>query len=912
MEKNALKSFDISSFDIEVKYNQEIAPINESIEALHNELQRKSLHSHKDFLAREKLTIENIEKIRLEQEEQKQILASEKQAELDELQEKKLHIKHELETFIEKTNNENENLFADINNELEALKQSEQDDIQEIENRYNVNVTTQVEIRDFFKSNYDKNMETQQQIIEQYNLLFTEKMVEIDQIKQQTDQMIEEKLAQFSEAKILENKQTTLLFEEVEREFNKDTTNIRKDSNLRAKEIKEMIDGMKKVIHDRYLDYMSILSERRTQIKIDIDERTKLIDKDLEINLEKLNKELSSELDSLSNRTQKSIKMKFDLFNLRAETTKKYEIAFMEEEMLLIADETKYIQKILDDELQNLDKLEIFLLSDQNEIKELGDYFKSINLSLKKELNSFEISNNNYLVKHEVIKAEFIKKYNSLFQQFKKQLVEFNQTKLSQMTKLNQEIDDINLYLDFSDSQKEIQVNDLRKSIEINETKEKYNMLFAKQNHRLSLLNHELSTKIAIEKARINDLCSEIQLQIDVILLKLDLDQQIIEVDANNKELSELHSQRIDNSKFERIILDEKYAKELLVHDYQQQIFELEAKRDNELLLTELEAEIKFAESQTSSKITAIQNQLEQETIQMKETIRAFEFEKESISKNIDTKNTLRLIEFDKQTNHVNVEFDNKVKLIQEALIRETKDAKNSLTQLEHFINERVYKLDFASLTLSDFIQNTDSTLQDEHLSLEDLASTVGKADDMVLQATDFISQSYNVFNQAVDFMFDLERRTLEKKINACSDDSESKKLAKSFQSLLKEQDKKLQYILNTRKENENSIIFEIRNNFEAINKQKSSDKVTYVSELNKIYHDAFETLESFRNNITSEIQIVYSPITQANRDIIDYANEHAAKTISAHDSTRQQDLNQINEELEVFIKEQEALKVQS
>ncbi|MBU1019928.1 MAG: hypothetical protein KJ847_01830, partial [Firmicutes bacterium] len=912
MKKNELNGFDITSFDIELEFNQKIAPIYKTIESLHNELQNKSVQTHKDFLAREKLVAKTMADIRLAHQEQIERIKTENQDELDVLLAKEQQFSSKLEDYITLVTKENNLLLAQINADIETLKQSEAKDLEAISTHYKENITKHVEVNNIFKSNFDHNMQTQNQTIEQYKVLLAEKINEISQLKQETDQLIEETLSQFIASKESENKNISQTHEEIERDLNKDTTNIRKDSNLKTKEIKTMVDEMKKSIHDRYVQFQSILSTQADQIKKDLQKRNQLIDKDLEIHLEKLNQELSSELDSLSGKTQKSINMKFELFNLRAKTTKQYEKAMADEALDLIQKEITYIQKVLDDELQNLDKLEIFFLNDQNEIKDSGDYFKSLNLSMKKELNQLELANNTYLVNHEKLKATFLKNYNALFHDFKTHLIELNQGKLDQMTEINHEIDEIHHYLDLFESQKEIQVNDLREAIEINEIKEQYQIKFAKQNHRLTLLQHELSTSIAIEEARINDLRSENQLQIEIIQFKMNLEQELEEIKSRSNELEELHLQRLDNFKFERAILDHKYSKELSVIEHKQQAYDLQTKRNIAMMIKELEAKINIMETQITSQSEVVQQHLEEEIIKLNEKINEYIFEKDSIAKKIQTDIDIHAIELDKQKHLIHLKFDKNHKMIEDALDHETKESRKNLAKVENMINDRIYKLEYSSLMFDNFYQTSKSTLMDTHLSLEELSTTVGTHTALISQAKTYISKTYEVLDQAVDFMFDLEKRVLDGKITACTDLSETKKLNKTMQTLLKDQEKKLQYILTTKKENEDTILSDVVSAFDTINKQNLSDKSEYIVQIGEVYQQTYDNLQSFKNSVITDVEALYSPISKSDRDHITYVKENAKKAIELNDLHRQEECKTLEDTFESYRTEQERIKSDS
>ena len=79
-------------------------------------------------------------------------------------------------------------------------------------------------------------------------------------------------------------------------------------------------------------------------------------------------------------------------------------------------------------------------------------------------------------MKREQINIEVIRIYTYLFDAFKQSLLSLNKSSIEQLTVINQELDEINKYLDTSEPLKEIEVNKLRENIEVTEIKERYNM----------------------------------------------------------------------------------------------------------------------------------------------------------------------------------------------------------------------------------------------------------------------------------------------------------------------------------------------------------------------------------------------------------------------------------------------------
>ena len=904
MKKTELKSFDIASFDIELEYNSKIAPINTKILKLNKNHETKSLKAHKDFLAKEKQSKEKLALLSDKAVLRDQRIEKAVENKLVKLRSKDNRFKKEFDEYKVIQTSEFNIKLEEIDIEIKELETSQADDITGIKEKYDKNVTSYVEKLDTYNNNYNNNKRLHKQQIIEYDELLVSKLKEISEIKETLDKNIQNKLDIYIERKTNENNNTDQSLLDVERELNNQTTHIRMESNIKVKEIKAFIEGITSEYENNSKAFINELEEQIDLLETEFSERELLVQKDLEMNLNKLNDELNQDEENQTKKTKKSIKMKIELFNLRASTTVGYEERILNEKILILKKEVEFAKETLAYELKNYEKLEVFLLSDQNELKDIGDYFKSINLTLKSELNNFELSNNDYLVKHEKLKTEFVNRYTSLFDGFKNKLLSSNKSSIDQLTGINQEIDEINKYLDTADPLKEIKVNRLRESIEANEVKERYNIRFAKQQHEIKLLNNQLENLIEIEKCNVKDKISENNKEITNIKNKETLDKALGKAKLKNEKATEVYKLRLNSTKLENNLLDGKFEKELQIFEFEKNISEIEVQKNNILITKEIEMEIKNINLEANYKIEVINKRLEEDLLKLDEEVNKLRYEQDSYSSALDLEISTENLKGEKERNTIHLQTDKKLSLINEALDREIRNPSLNMAKSQVVIDERINKFVISNVIYEDFIEESTNLLIDENLEIKQIKQIASNSENLIDKSTKYIQRTYETLNEALNFMSELELRTIKQKISTTKESGSIKKLNKILQKTNIEINKQKTAVNNARLDHETVIKNQIKLELSKFAKSKTEDIETLKGSVRAIYTSTYTSLKNLQDKILVQVNELYAPITKNDKELIENAEENSRKAIALVEQDRINKIDPINEAFDVFTNE--------
>ncbi len=902
MKNKDLKSFDIASYDIEIEYNSKIMPIKKKIEKLNKNHEIKSLKSHKDFLTKEKQSKEKLTVLAEKAELKVQRIEKAVENKLIKLRTKDQRIKREFTTFKSVEKQASSVKVGEINNIIADLQASEKEDIGKVQSKYRANVKSYVEKLDTYNNNYENNRKIHATQIETYSELLDKKVNEIYNLKKLLDEDISKKLNLYLISKKAEDDEISVSLQETEKNLNNETTNIRKASNIKVKLIKSDIEEMKKTYEVRFNSYIENINQQIEAMRQQYEARKELIDKDLQINLDKLAVVKDEELENQSKNSKKTIRMKIELFNLRATTTIAYEERIMNEKIILLEQELVLINKTLHNEITNLEKLELFLLSDQNEIKDTGDYFKTLNISFKQELNNFELSNNEYLTKHEYLKTEFIRKYTDLFDNFKQSLLSLNRSSIDQLTVINQELDEINKYLDTSEPLKEIEVNKLRENIEVSEIKERYNIKYAKQKYEIKLLNNELKNIISFEEMNVKNLLSENNKHITDVKNKEILDKATEKAKLKHSKASEIYKLRLNNTKLERNILKSNYETELEVYEQEKLITRFEIQKNNILISKEISNNINNIETEAKYKIEVINKRLEEDLIKFNEQVSRLKYEQDAYSSNLDLAISKEKLSTDKQKNDIIDEIEVKFSRIDEALEREVKQPRINIIKSNSIIDERIGRLDINNVIFRDFITESTDVIFDENLSINQIKELVTRNSLIYEKSSKYLEKSYGALIEAIKFMNELEKRSILNKISSSTEQSVNKKLKKQLNKYNNESEKRFASINSSKKAKTVLIKNQIKADLNKLSKQKTDNIESLRDMVINIYESCFTSLKELQGNILNEITVIYSPLTKTDKEIIDNAELNSNKAKKLVEVDKETRLLPIDQKLIIFI----------
>ncbi|MCK5762343.1 MAG: hypothetical protein KAH16_05545, partial [Candidatus Izimaplasma sp.] len=324
MKKKDLKSFDIASYDVEIEYNSKIAPITKKIGKLNKNHEVKSLKSHKDFLTKEKQSKEKLKILAEKAVLREQRIEKAVENKLVKLRTKDQRLKREFNLFKSTETEVFSFKFGEIDQVISELNASETKDIEGIQTKYRKNVTSYVEKLDTYNNNFENNRKIHSKQIKEYSELLNNKLAEIDNLKTALDGEISGKLEEYIALKNEENEQRLANITDTEQILNNGIQKIKQNSNIKVKSIKSDLELVIDEYKARFKEYIEHIEASIDEMKQMFEVRKELIEEDLRINLDKLDLSVEEPEESLSKNAKKTIKMKIDLFNLRASTTQKY------------------------------------------------------------------------------------------------------------------------------------------------------------------------------------------------------------------------------------------------------------------------------------------------------------------------------------------------------------------------------------------------------------------------------------------------------------------------------------------------------------------------------------------------------------------------------------------------------------
>lgn len=911
MKKNELKSFDITTYDVQIEYSKKLAPVEKKIDRIDQNHEKKSLKAHKDFLAKEKKSKAAIKALEDKLQGKKDRITKAKDNKIVKIDKKIESLLQEYNEYKEATTASIQKEIDRIQEETQNLKQQEEKDIKRIKDRYSQNVTSYVERLNTYNENFEANKKTFTDQYTEYGELLEQSLQRISQTKDEDEKTIHELLSSYIEQKETDNQTQLDQTNEHERQNNSQLIHIRRESNIKKNEIKALINELKASFEVRYKTAITKLDDEIKRLNTAFEVRKLLINKDLEINNEKLQKQIDELKDTKNKKMIKSINMKKDLFNIRAETVVEYEQTLLNQKIKIIEEEIAFYKKTLSTETTNIEKLTHYLQNDQDYIKHSAEFFKEINNKLAQELYHSELANNEYLVKHEKLKTEFLQNYISQFHQIKERLIHANQQQITQLKTINSELDDIDKFLDTVEPLKEIELNHLRESIEVGEIEERYQIKYAKQLHETKLLQNQLRKELALQDMATKELILEHEKQKQILNKKEHMDYIIADARLKHDKAEEIHKLRKNSTKLERSILKSSYESELEKAELQKDFVSLSTEKDNTLQIKEIELQIERLQKETDYKSEVINKQLEEDLMTLQEQIRTYERERDMYVTTLTQIVGEKEQDTDARIIALNKEMDQKLVQVEHALEREVKEPSLNIARGEVIIKERMSKLETNNIFFQEFIDSTTQLMQSENLSPDQIKQLITKNKSIFDKSYKYIDNTYQVLTDAVSFMNEIEATSIENKIEA-TDPNKVKRIEKQLQKRTLEIEKQYKQIESSKKDHKNKIKSSIQSEINQIAKQKKVTEDSLKEQINTLYESTFSLLKDLQKNISNEVLNLYSPLTKKDQERLDKARENAEKSKQRIEQEREEKILPITKELRDYMteKEQEKQKI--
>lgn len=901
MIKTGLKSFDISSFNLEIEFNKRVAPITKKIDTLNKNNEKKSLASHKDFLTKEKKF-----KKKLNELSEKALLRNQRIAIATENKLKKyIGIEERIgEDYIEANEAlrlKNINANKELDERVKEFKVLEQDDLKLVSTNFAESIGSYNEKLALFNTNYKENVLTHNTQLKSYQTSLDTQLENLKAFKTAFEVSLAEDLTKINEFVNGVNEALVTRQKEVSKEMNSSTTKVRRNANLKISNLKDFIEELKKRNVTKYDNIIEDIQNNISRIGNDFSDRKALIEEDLEMNVLELTKLIEDPDRTPSKALLKTTQLKIALYETRATTTISYEERMCDEQVKLLNDTLEQMNNTKAQELLNVEKLEVFLLEDQNQFKDTADYFKNLNIELQKLLADVELYNNDFIIKHTKLRNEYLRKYKEIYNEFELSVLESNKVHLEEISDINLEIDEINKFIDTSEPLKEIQVNKIRESLEKNEVSERYQVTFAKLNHEKAIINSEYERDLELETLKNELQRTENNKFISDINAKEILDKEVEKAKLRFNKAGESDRLRLNSIRLERNLLKSNYETEIGFLEFRKELSSIDVEYEISLYTTEIENKINNISVEQAYKEDIVNQSLIEQSLKLQDEIKNIlvGIDNNEVSLDIEVTKEKNVLEKYKQT--LLEESEEKEKLIDKALRRELTGPKKSLERANEVIDDRLSKFDRTKSIYESFIKDMIQNISDADLTNEQRTEIV-KNDTLLLERSrEFISKTYRYLYEAVDFMNNLDQQTIKNKETASVDGVASRKIQKLLQKSQVEFEKQISNLDNARKAHTNSITDDIKAGIEQIIHFEFVDK-SQLEVCTDLYNNVFTGLESLQDNVATEVRELYSILTKSDEDRINHAQENAINSKALLVEERETAVIPLVEAFELFI----------
>lgn len=907
MSKKTLNTYDIASYNIELEYNKEIDPIEKAIEKLHSSHESKSLKAHKDFLKREQKS-----KTAITQLQEKSVLKHQRieravDNKIKKLDPKERRAQEQLEQSTSEFEANAQEQIEAIHQVIEDLKTEEQEQVEEIKQKYKTNIESYIEKLDIYNNNYATNKQKHREQIANYQDQLNE---QIASVKSFYDGIVSELEANLT-AYLVEKEQSDDLvaqkYKDTSRQLNNKTTTIRKEANVHLDQMNDYVDNLQTEYSSHYDEIIERIESHIESLKSAFEEREALIETDLAINVEKLETQLAELDDDADKKIRRSLEQKRDLFQLRAATTIRYEQRLLDQELLLLERELKEFRTKAQFEEYNLEKLRVFLETDENSKKDASEHYKNLNLQLREHLDSFEQANNEYIYKHEQLKSDFIREYTRIFADLKYAAIDLAQSYLEKIADNNHAIDEINTFIDTAEPLKEIEVNRLREDIEINEVHERFKIKYAKQQYEIDLINTQLAYDKSIADIDYKESYSEYQKLVAEIRHKETYDKALEKAKLKHKKAELVYQLRTNSIELERRLLDSKYKTEDGIFEEEKKKAAIEVRRSNALKSKEIEYQIKNIDLEADYKVEVIQKRLEEDLLKLEEQLNKGKYQKDAYHATMEADIDKKRTDIKQRQYEVEREFNDKLDLIDKALERELKIPTKNKLKTEAVIDERMSKLDVNNVIFGDYITHSIDSFKDDKLSLDQIQEVIVKDTTILDKTMKYIDRAYQVYTDAISFMSEIEERNVLHQISATSDQGKIRKLQRQIEKITADRAKQLDQLHTEETDHKEVMRALVTTEIEELQRANPSTVVEMIEQTDQSYNKIFAKLSSIQEQVKETIQVLYAPLTKQDNELIEYATKNAQTAKDKVKQERADAISPIEQELKDYIASKEA-----
>jgi len=878
MNKVDLKAFDIETYDIEIEFSKKIAPIHKIIEKIEKNHEMKSLKVHKDFLSKEKKSQEKMDDLDVKTIERVEKIKKAAANKLSRTSKKEDVFNKQFKEYKEAQAQAHKLELEELNQRSIELEEQEIRDLRFIQDKYKKNIESYVEKLYRFNSNFENNKLIFSKQYNEYRNRMVETLKGIEKTRTEQEEVTEKRLAVFVENKMKQDEISKNTFEEIKKKLSRYVMNIRKKNNTKSNEDRKYVSEIKQNIDDVYENKLETALEQLRELQKFHKSRIAMIRADLVINLEKIDRQIANNAETDNKRVLQDLENKKKLLELRASTTIEYEDTLQNEKTEILSREIGFLKELKNYELLNFDKLFIYLMNDNEQLKDSSEFFKTLNLKLMEELTKSEIANNAYSVGNEKLEAEFINNYTKTFNKIKSIIIDANQARIDQLTTTNSEIDDIDKFLDTVEPLKELELNNLREVIEKNEVEERYKIRYAKQRHEAKLMENNSRKMVSLEELNIKDSIKNNNVAITEIKAKEVMDIASEEAKLKYLKAEEIKKLRLNNTKLEVTVLNSSYETELEKSELKKELAKIEVVKNNAVLIRSLEREIANIEIEANYKAEVVTKSNEEEILRLHENVIRLENERDDATAIIEDELKKEEKKSDKNLEAINNEFDAKLALIDEAMSRECRKPMQNIARNEAIIEKRIQKFELNYDKFNEYYDDIVEDITDESYSEGVIADAFIENTMYVPTISNYLERGYTSLTDAVIYVNDHADKSIERQIKETSDDSKKRKLKRQksknkielkrvIGSIIQSKQEQISRVTKTHKDDLIIILETLTDNDPVIELLLEKVKAMRVQ------------VGSILKSVAHEASISYKEIMVDDHATVDHANRNAIRT---------------------------------
>ncbi|MGS0971856.1 MAG: hypothetical protein ACVCEJ_01230 [Candidatus Izemoplasmataceae bacterium] len=879
----------MTTFDIESEYQQQIAPFEKKLTRLKKSYETKSLRLHKGFLTKEKKAKSKLNKIDGEVKKAIAKIETTNTNKLAQLKKTDQEIKKSLKLKIEEIKikaNEESIIYKE---DIDAIRDELHKELAILHDDYLKNVHVYQEKLDSYQSlSNEKNNLYNQTYKKHINSLDDEfnSVVKFTESLQKTLQK-----AKKSFIKDIQKYITTTQKDEKEAQDNASKTHqaANKKANSYMSQIENFIDSIKASYVNHYQPMLKSIKEQEILLKDTYQHTIEQLQSDFKF---RTNEE-ETLIEQGSKTHEKNQKRRLTLFEERFELYKLIEETIKDRKLALLSYEQSGLRQILDNEMTNLDKLETFL---KNDFKEIYDYSTQIyhlenNVFTKMEVIHQKL--HQHLERSTSDMISFVETFNQKILTFEQTLISLIKNHLEELHHKNQEIDRLDRAIDLSEPQKEIALNEFEENLALQEIKNRFQIKILNKEHEIDLINQQLEHDIQVltlehDKKRLDN-----DFEITSTKIKAETKLHLEEAKKKFQRAKEIYHLRENSLKH-----DEKQSLLTLEHsiskiEVEKEKAPFEAEKSQLLLRKEISQSMDQLLQKRDLEAHMIEQKYHEQMKTLDQKIKQIDKDKEDVKMRFIKRKQALVNSFNEQIKAVKAAHQIQLDKLQEAFERECKVPESNIQKWQGYQQKKGQNL---QQILTNFTDQFNEQLSN-YANIDELETlfNIYDSEEFITNTTNTIFGLYDVYLNTVDTLFTITKETLEDQVSLSIDTSAQRRLTKDLEKRIKDFDKQITTIKKARDQQVKSYVVSLNESLRKIDKQKFQSTSSFIDALSAIHAETNTSLSHLMKELAKEINELFKPMTEQDNMIIKEAKENQAQAKSKLDQELQNKLRPIN-----------------